>query len=179
MEAHKPVQFKALSEKRYSVRDYSDTPVSKQQIEELLDAVRLAPSAVNFQPWMFIVVTQPEIKKQLHSCYSREWFQSAPAYIVICGDHSTSWKRSSDGKDHCDIDVAICTEHLCLAATEAGLGTCWVCNFDAARCAEILELPKHIEPAVIIPIGYAKEDSPVPEKKRKPLTELIRWEKYS
>ena len=97
--------------------------------------------------------------------------------IVICGDHSTSWKRPSDGKDHCDIDIAICTEHLCLAATQMGLGTCWVCNFDARQCADILSLPPHIEPIVIVPIGYAKEPR-VPEKSRKPLTEIIRWEKY-
>lgn len=170
--------FKTLSEKRYSVRDYADTPVSKQQIEKLLDTVRLAPSAVNRQPWTFIVATEQKIKEQLHGCYSREWFQSAPVYIVICGDHSTSWKRPSDGKDHCDIDIAICTEHLCLAATEMGLGTCWVCNFDARKCADILSLPDHIEPIVIVPIGYAKECFHTPEKNRKPLTELIRWEKY-
>ncbi len=169
--------FHTLSQQRYSVRDYADTPVSKEQIETLLDTVRLAPSAVNRQPWIFIVITQPEVKEKIQRCYAREWLRTAPVYIVICGDHSTSWKRPSDGKDHCDIDIAICTEHLCLAATQMGLGTCWVCNFDARQCADILSLPPHIEPIVIVPIGYAKEPR-VPEKSRKPLTEIIRWEKY-
>ena len=77
----------------------------------------------------------------------------------------------ADNKDHADIDIAIAVEHLCLAATEQGLGTCWVCNFDASQCSTVLGLPEYIEPAVLIPVGYA-EDEPV-EKKRKMLNEIL------
>ena len=69
------------------------------------------------------------------------------------------------------ILIAIAVEHLCLAATEQGLGTCWVCNFDASQCSTVLGLPEYIEPAVLIPVGYA-EDEPV-EKKRKMLNEIL------
>lgn len=73
--------------------------------------------------------------------------------------------------NHADIDIAIAVEHLCLAAAEQGLGTCWVCNFDTPRCSEVLGLPENLEPAVLIPVGYA-EDEPT-EKKRKPLNEIL------
>ena len=91
---------------------------------------------------------------------------------MACGNHQISWKRN-DGKDHCDIDVAIAVEHIMLAATELGLGTCWVCNFDAKMCAEILNLPKEWEPIAIIPIGYS--DTAVVEKKRKPIDEIVEY----
>ena len=86
-------------------------------------------------------------------------------------NHNESWHRRADNKDHADIDIAIAVEHLCLAAAEQGLGTCWVCNFDTPRCSEVLGLPENLEPAVLIPVGYA-EDEPT-EKKRKPLNEIL------
>ena len=91
--------------------------------------------------------------------------------IVACVNHNESWHRRADNKDHADIDIAIAVEHLCLAAAEQGLGTCWVCNFDTPRCSEVLGLPENLEPAVLIPVGYA-EDEPT-EKKRKPLNEIL------
>lgn len=90
---------------------------------------------------------------------------------MACTNHDESWHRRADNKDHADIDIAIAVEHLCLAATEQGLGTCWVCNFDAAQCREVLGLSGNLEPAVLIPVGYA-EDEPA-EKKRKPLNEIL------
>ena len=77
----------------------------------------------------------------------------------------------ADGKRHGDIDIAIAVEHLCLAATEQGLATCWVCNFDAALCRRLFDLPDTEEPAVLIPIGYAA-DTHKPHT-RKPLSEIV------
>lgn len=89
-----------------------------------------------------------------------------------CADHEVSWHRKADGKDHADIDVAIAVEHLCLAAAEQGLGTCWVCNFDVDRCREVMHLPANLEPVVLIPLGYPADET-VPEKKRKTLPEIL------
>ena len=108
----------------------------------------LHPSAVNFQPWRFRIVTDEAVLKALYSCYKREWLATAPCIIVACVDHNESWHRRADNKDHADIDIAIAVEHLCLAAAEQGLGTCWVCNFDAPQCSEVLGLPENLEPAV-------------------------------
>lgn len=90
--------------------------------------------------------------------------------------HSQSWKRKSDGKDFADVDAAIAIDHLVLKATELGLGTCWICNFDVEMARKKLELPDHIEPIAIIPIGYTTSEAPV--KKRKDLSELVHWGKF-
>lgn len=92
--------------------------------------------------------------------------------IVACANHEESWHRKSDGKDHADIDVAIAVEHLCLAATEQGLGTCWVCNFDVSLCREVLNLPDFMEPVVLISVGYAQAQE-MSAKKRKSLDEIL------
>ena len=163
--------FLELVEARYSSRAYSDRKVEPEKIEYLLECARLAPSAVNFQPWHFIVVESEEMCARLSECYKREWLREAPLYIVICGNKAQSWKRRADGHDHADIDAAIATEHICLAATEQGLGSCWVCNFDVDRCSEILGIEGDLYPVAILPIGYAT-DEPT-EKKRKSLEEIV------
>lgn len=81
-------------------------------------------------------------------------------------DTNQSWKRAKDGKEHGDIDIAIAVEHICLAVTEQGLGTCWVCNFDPALCKEILGLPEQTEPVVILPIGYPDSTELTPSKRK-------------
>ena len=164
--------FLELVRKRCSVRQYSDRTVEPEKMDYVLEAARLAPSAVNKQPWHMLLVESEEKRQLLQSCYNREWFKQAPLYLIVCGDHTESWKRA-DGKDHLDIDVAILTEHLCLAAAEQGLGTCWVCNFDAPRVKELFSLPEHIEPIVLLPLGYPADESVFEgEKKRKTLTEI-------
>ncbi len=168
--------FLELAAKRYSLRKFSDQPVEEAKILQLLEAARLAPSAVNYQPCHFIVVTEQELKSRISEGYSQEWFAKAPVVIVACGNHSTSWKRR-DGKDHANIDVAIAVDHLTLAAVELGLGTCWVCAFDAKHVHRVLELPDHLEAIALIPLGYPASDQ-VPLRKRKELTELVSWNGY-
>ena len=162
---------------RYSVRNYKDTKVEKEILLEILEAGRLAPSAVNFQPWHFIVIQEENLLTSLKDCYDRSWFKTAPTIIVACADHSQSWKRSSDGKDSADIDLAIAIDHITLKATELGLGTCWVCNFDVNSCSELLNLPQNIEPVALIPLGYPNSKSPV--KKRKPLDEIVHFNQFN
>ncbi|MDP4228060.1 MAG: nitroreductase family protein, partial [Bacteroidota bacterium] len=84
----------------------------------------------------------------------------------------------SDEKDHCDIDAAIATDHMTLQATELGLGTCWICNFDPFLCKEILDLPENIEPVVILPLAYPadKPDVNRHENQRKPLDKIVKYE---
>lgn len=162
---------------RYSVRKYQNKVVEFDKLNIVLEAGRLAPSAVNFQPWHFIVIQSPEAIHKIHECYHREWFNTAPACIVICGNHQDGWKRKADDKDHTDIDIAIATDHMTLMATELGLGTCWVCNFDVEKTKAALKLPEHIEPIVLLPIGYAALDEKV-EKKRKPMNEVVSYDFY-
>lgn len=165
--------FKELSDLRFSVRSYSDKPVSDKQLKYIMECTRLAPSAVNIQPWHFYVITKSKDKKKLQQCYNREWFKSAPMYIICCICHNEAWIRNLDKKEHGDIDIAIATEHLCLAATEQGLGTCWICNFDARLCHNMFNLPYNEEPAVLIPIGYPAKDAVRKPKVRKDMIDIL------
>jgi len=163
--------FLELVKNRYSCRAYQPRDVEKEKLDYVLECVRLAPSAVNRQPWRFRLICSDEEKARLQQCYNREWFETAPMYIVASVMHDEEWIRS-DGKPHGDIDIAIAVEHLCLAATEQGLATCWVCNFDAVMCKQLFTFPANEEPVVIIPIGYAADEPK--EKKRKEIKEIVR-----
>ena len=165
------MDFLELVKNRYSCRAYKALDVEKEKLDYIMECVRFAPSAVNKQPWRFRIVTNDEDKEKLQQCYNRDWFKTAPMYIIASVLHDEEWVRA-DGKHHGDIDIAIAVEHLCLAATEQGLATCWVCNFDAALCKESFALPENEEPAVIIPLGYA-DDEPK-EKNRKPIDEIVK-----
>ena len=165
------MDFLELVKNRYSCRAYKALNVEKEELDYILECVRYAPSAVNKQPWRFRIITNEGDKAKLQQCYNRDWFKTAPMYIIASVLHDEEWVRA-DGKHHGDIDIAIAVEHLCLAATEQGLATCWVCNFDAALCKESFALPENEEPAVIIPLGYA-DDQPK-EKNRKPIDEIVR-----
>jgi len=170
------MKIEELIEKRFSVRKYTTQKVEKEKLLKVLEAGRMAPSAVNYQPWHFVVIENKEKLHQIHAVYQRAWIQEAPLVIVACADHSESWKRSSDRKDSADIDVAIAIDHMTLMATELGLGTCWVCNFDVVKCAQILHLPSHIEPIALIPLGYPNISAP--DKKRKGLNEIIHLNEF-
>ena len=97
------------------MRSYSAEPVSESQLEYILECARLAPSAVNLQPWRFIVVKSEAVRQQVQSCYKREWIAQAPLYIICVVRHQEEWVRR-DGKRHGDIDIAIAAEHICMAA---------------------------------------------------------------
>jgi nitroreductase len=161
---------------RFSVRKFKNVPVEQEKLRLILNAARLAPSAVNFQPWHFIVIQKPENLDKIYKIYPREWIKSAAAVIIACSDPSRSWKRNSDGKNSADIDIAIAVDHIILQATELELGTCWVCNFNVNMCSELFEIPEHLEPVVLIPMGYPDIEPPV--KKRKPMEEIVHWEKF-
>ena len=162
--------FKELCERRYSCRNYETRSIEGEKLAYIQECVRLAPSAVNRQPWKFILVTEPSQLAVLHSCYNREWIKDAPAIVVCCQNRDEAWVRPCDGKNHSDIDIAIAVEHLVLAAAEVGLGSCWVCNFDAPLLSQTFPLPQGYEAAALVPLGYPA-GMPT-EKKRKPMEEV-------
>lgn len=166
--------FLELTKLRYSAREYdAQRMVEEEKMSYIIECARLAPSACNLQPWKFYIIKNKEKKEAVCACYGNSWINSAPVLIVACAEHDVSWKRKTDGKDHADIDVAIAVEHICLAAAEQGLGTCWVCNFDAERCAKVLDLKDSERPVAIIPIGYEKQPSDAKEKKRKDVADIV------
>ena len=165
------MNFLELVKIRYSCRAYQSLDVEKEKLDYILECVRFAPSAVNKQPWRFHIVNGEDEKAKLQQCYNRDWFKTVPLYIVASILHDEEWVRA-DGKHHGDIDIAIAVEHLCLAATEQGLATCWVCNFDSVMCKELFALPENEEPAVIIPLGYAADEAK--QKNRKGIDDIVK-----
>jgi len=171
------MKFIELATQRSSVRNFEPKQVEKEKLLYVLEAARIAPSAANFQPLKFLVVTDPQLIKSLQAIYHREWLVTAPAIIVALGDHNKGWHRKTDGKDFTDIDVAIAVDHLMLAAAEIGLGTCWICNFETEKCCEIFGMPDNLEPVALIPIGYPVAASKA-EKKRLPMDQFVSWNKF-
>jgi nitroreductase len=173
------MSFLEIAKERHSCRKYRATIPDKDTILQLIEAGRIAPSAVNYQPWQFFVIQGTNNIARLAESYPRDWFKLAPVVIVVCGDHDLSWKRA-DGKDHCDIDAAIAADHISLQATALGLGSCWVCNFDKQKLSEILHLPSHLEPIVMLPLGFPADQSDPDrhDQKRKPLSDIVQWKVF-
>jgi len=167
------MEFMELIKKRYSVRSYKNIPVEEWKIKKILEAVQMSPSAANRQPYKIIIIHTEGRQEELKKIYSAEWFVQAPVVICICGIKNLAWKRN-DGKNHVDIDCAIAMDHLVIAATDLGLGTCWICAFDPCQARKILKIPDDVEPIAFTPLGYPA-DSPR-EKKRKLIEELVCYE---
>ena len=166
------MNFLELVKKRYSARDYSPKAVEQEKVDYILECARRAPSAVNHQPWQFIVAQSDEARRLVQQCYPRDWFVHAPLYIIIYTKVSEAWVRSCDGKNHADIDAAIATDHVCLASADQGLGSCWVCNFDVQQLKTDFRLGTDEYPVAIVPIGYVNSR---PDKftSRKDVDELV------
>ncbi|MBN2189236.1 MAG: nitroreductase family protein, partial [Chitinispirillaceae bacterium] len=160
------MDFLELVKKRRSVRSYLDRPVDDALLEKVLEAGRLAPSACNNQPWVFIVIREMSSKKNLENVYRREWFLRAPVVIAVCCDRSVSWK-SADGRDSGAIDAAIALDHMTLAAAEAGLGTCWICAFNSSEARKTLMLPETIDPVAFTPLGFPGPEEPKPKTRKR------------
>jgi len=169
------MDFSELIAARYSVRTYRSDPVEQEKLDQVLEAARLAPTAANRQPFQIVVIRTKGREEELARIYGREWFVQPPLVIGICGLPDRAWMRM-DGRNYVDIDVAIVMDHLILAAANAALGTCWVGAFNPVAPREILDLPDDVEPLAFTPLGYAA-DEPKP-KKRKPLSELVRYERW-
>ncbi len=169
------MDFLELAKKRYSVRAYKPDPVEDEKLQQVLEAARLAPTACNIQPFQFIVIHTKGKEADLRRIYSASWFAQAPLVICACGIPSQTWVRG-DGKNYCDVDVTIAMDHLILAATELGLGTCWIGAFNPAAAHEVLGLPDDVEPIAFTPLGYP-DDQPG-YKSRQSLNELVRYEHW-
>lgn len=154
---------------RRSIRAYKPDAVEADKLNRVLEAGRLAPTAANRQPVEILVITGAA-RQKLKAAYGREWCWSAPAVIVVCSQSDRAWTRS-DGKCFADIDAAIVMDHIILAATAEGLGTCWIGAFDPVALSSALSLPEELEPVVLTPLGYPAE-SPA-ARDRRPLEAMV------
>jgi len=169
------MDYQKLIRTRRSIRGYRPDPVSEDILQKILDAARIAPTAANRQPFQLIVVTDPSTRARLKEVYDRDWFWTAPVIIVGCVEEAKAWQRA-DGFNAAEVDLSIVMDHLILAATDEGLGTCWICNFDEPRLRQILGIPDDVRAIALTPLGFpAAEPRPF---QRKPLEELVRREHW-
>jgi nitroreductase len=167
------MKFLELVQKRYSVRSYEDRPVEDEKLKQILEAARLAPTGANRQPFQLIVVHTTGKQEELRPIYNRNWFVQAPVIICACATTSEGQPYREAGAYR---NVAIVVDHMILAATDLGLGTCWIGAYDAGAARKILGIPDDVYPVVFVAVGYAK-DQPKP-KDRKPIEELVRYEHW-
>jgi len=164
---------------RRSIRAFKNQDVPAETVEDLIDAARWAPSAGNIQPWEFIIVRKPRIKRRLvEAALGQMFIEEAPVVIIVCANE----ERSSQGYGargktlYCIQDTAAATQNIHLTAYSLGLGTCWVGAFKEEKAREILKMPQGIRPVAIIPVGYPAEVPTAPS--RKPISQIVHYETF-
>ena len=164
---------------RRSIRAFKNKKVAQETVEKLLDAARWAPSAGNIQPWEFIIVQKPEIKRALvEAALDQTFIEEAPVVIVVCANES----RSSQGYGirgktlYCIQDTAAAIQNLHLTAYSLGLGTCWIGAFREEKAREILKIPEGVRPLAIVPVGYPAETPP--PRNRRPISQMFHYETF-
>ena len=171
------MKFVELAKKRRSIRNFKPDAVPDEVLNEILQAGVLAPTAKNLQPFQFIVVRASSGLDALAAAYPAPFFREAPVAIVACVEQEQGWVRNRhDDKNYADVDTAIAVDHMSLAATDLGLGTCWIGAYDPTAVSEAMELPEGVSPLAILLVGYANEVGR--NKNRKSLKELVRYERW-
>jgi nitroreductase len=169
--------FEAINRRR-SVRNYKSDAVDDADIMKILEAGRMAPSAGNLQPCYFIVVKDPEVKARLHqAAMGQELIAQAPVVIAVCVDPERSSQYGDVGRNYFSrLDAANATQNMLLAACALGYGSCWVGGFKDSAVKEVLGLPEDFHVVSLIPLGKAAGEPPAPP--RRPLQEIVRWNKW-
>ena len=165
--------FEAIK-KRRSIRKYELKVVEKEKLLKVLEAARLAPSAMNRQPIAFVVTREKETIKKLSDASNQEWV--APMMIAVCAFPEEAWVRD-DGEEYWKADAAVAMNNLSLAACAEGLGTCWIVAFKEEKVKAILGINPEARVVAITPLGYPAEKKG-PVKKRKTLDELVHYERW-
>ncbi len=167
------MDFLELVKKRYSVRAYKSAPIEDEKLKYILEAARIAPTGSNQQAFQLVVLHTKGREEELRRIYDKDWFAQAP--VVICACATTGQGQSyNEGRSY--RNVAIVMDHLILAATDLGLGTCWVGAFNPDAAREILGLPEDVKPIVFATVGYS--DGEAGPKVRKSIDELVRYEHW-
>ena len=154
---------------RRSIRVYEDKPVPKELLEEIVNCARLAPTAINIQPWEFIVVTDAETRKKIADITDYgKFIAQAPACIAVFCKETKYYLE----------DGCAATTNLLNAAHALGLGGCWVAGDKKPYCEQIRQLLGVPEGYLLVSlnsIGYPAEK---PEKGKRTLSEVLHWEKF-
>jgi len=170
--------FEAISQRR-SIRRFKTEDVDESLIEKIIKSGVWAPSAGNLQSWELILVKNAQTREKLsEAAYLREFIAKAPMVMIPCVNLRVSGgvygKRGAELYSLQDVSCAV--ENMLLMAHAMGLGACWVGAFNEQQVIELLEIPDHIRPVALIPMGYPDE-KPYPPPRRD-LEDLLHFERY-
>jgi nitroreductase len=167
------MDFYEVIKKRRSIRSYKSDPIPDDSLARIIAAVNAAPTACNLQPFVFKLVKNRELKAALAATCRQDFPAEAPALLAVIVNQSEAWKRD-DGFNSADTDMAIAMEHFQLAAAEEGLGSCWICAFNALKAAEVLQIKSPCRVAALAPLGYpAAPPRPFVRKAESQIFEVI------
>lgn len=177
--------FSELVQNRQSDRAYLDKPVETEKLDRILEIARLAPSACNAQPWKFIVVTDPEKRSMIADAATSKMLsmnhftKQAPVQLVLVEENAnftSSVGGWAQGKHYPHLDLGIVASHICLAATDEGLGSCIIGWCNEKKVRKVLDIPKDKRVMLVILLGYSSQ--PLREKKRKKIEEIVSYNQY-
>jgi nitroreductase len=160
---------------RRSVRSFTAQPVDKDQVERILEAGRLAPSAKNRQEWRFIVIQKKEVRQKLmEAAFTQDYVGQAPLIMVVCTTNIDY--RMPNGQPSYPVDLAFASAHMVLQAVHEGLGTCCITTFDEQEVKDLLTVPFSMRVVLLILIGHPDEQpEPTPRKSIKQISAKDHW----
>lgn len=178
--------FLEIINNRQSVRSYLPDPVERDKLQRCLEAVRLAPSACNAQPWKFIIIDEPKLKYDVAQATSsrllgmNHFTLQAPLLIVVVierANFTSAMGQMIKNREFPLIDLGIAVENFCLQATAEGLGTCILGWFDEPKVKRLLSIPRQKRVGLIVTLGYSSNKE-IRTKKRKAIEEITCYNKY-
>jgi len=173
------MDFYTVIRTRRSIRSYKPDPIPEESLNRVLEAVRIAPSGSNRQPWRFIIVEDEALKERLAAaCGNQRFIAEAPIAVVACGYDIDYDRGGYMGDMSMLIDVSIAFTHLILASRAEGLGTCWIGAFNNDAVKEILDIPEDFDVVAVTPLGFPKDVGFTEPGPRKPLEEITNVDKF-
>ncbi len=149
------MEFIKLATDRFSTRDFSDKEIEAEKLEIIKEAARIAPTAKNNQPQVVYLLKSEDALKKVRE--NTRCAFNAPVVFAVCIDQEKQWKQPFTGEYMGNVDAAIVTTHMMLAAESLGLGSCFVCYFDVDKFKKEFGLPENVTPVALLPVGYKSE----------------------
>lgn len=151
------MDFLTLATQRYSVRKFKSEPVEQENIDKILKAAQLAPTACNFQPQRILVLNSEISLSKLKNC--TKWHFDCPLAMLVCYNKDECWTRRYDNTQSGVVDASIVATHMMLEAAELGIGSTWVMSFDPDAVISEFSIPDNIIPVAILVMGYPADDA--------------------
>ena len=172
------MEFDKVITERYSVRKFKDERLSKEKIDQILQAGHKAPTGCNYQPQRILVLNTEQSIEKLRKC-TRCHF-NAPTAMLVCHNKDESWVRPYDKALSSPVDAVIVATHMMLKAYDNGVGCCWVMHFNLTLIKQTFNIPNNIEPVALLVMGYPTNASKPLDlhNKFRPIDEVVYYDSF-